>query len=229
MNNLFMERPLRSAAAEGCLRGHVSQRIPEHGGGHPSNVTENGASRVRGPLLAGQAMRADAGYSQNAAVACARIPNQMPNIDCGEFDLDEARGFETRRDQGFVAAPPRTAAADAALDAVPAISRGPVVREEGSGAAPMASGSRGPYSVAQEAYRAELDYDKQRSRKRKLSGILRVLLLVALVPVLLVAIFIASYALTCIINGATPEELVRLMGNLLARVEGFAHDVMQRI
>lgn len=256
MNNLFMERPLRSAAAEGFLGDHVLQRIPEHDGGHPSNAMDNGASQTRGPALVGQVAYAGAANVQNAAAFRAQMPNHMPKTGCDELDLDEARGFEARQTQGFASMPPRTAAAGAALEAVPAIPQGPAVAE-GSGRAPLGAGvaaragsrpasnsaagaadaqtahpapnSPGPYSVAQEAYRAELDHDKKRSRKRKLHGILRVLLMVVLVPVLLVAIFLASYALTCIINGATPEELVRLMGNLFARVEGFAHDVMQRI
>lgn len=77
------------------------------------------------------------------------------------------------------------------------------------------------YSVQQEAYRSALDYDKARSRQKKAMSILRMLALIVLVPVLLVALFVASYALTCILNGATPAEVMELLGLLVERVRGF--------
>ena len=52
-------------------------------------------------------------------------------------------------------------------------------------------------------------------------SILRMLALIVLVPVLLVALFVASYALTCILNGATPAEVMELLGLLVERVRGF--------
>ena len=82
-----------------------------------------------------------------------------------------------------------------------------------------------PYSIAQEAYRQELDYDRKRVRGRRRKTVLRVLLTIALVPILLFAAFIASYALTCVLNGATPEELVQLMAKLFGRIGTFLSTV----
>ncbi len=78
-----------------------------------------------------------------------------------------------------------------------------------------------PYSIAQEAYQQELDYDKKRVRGRRRKALLRVLLTIVLVPVLLFAAFIASYALTCVLNGATPEELVELMSKLFDQIRTY--------
>ena len=82
-----------------------------------------------------------------------------------------------------------------------------------------------PYSIAQEAYRQELDYDRKRVRGRRRKTVLRVLLTIVLVPILLFAAFIASYALTCVLNGATPEELLQLMAKLFGRIGTFLSTV----
>ena len=47
-------------------------------------------------------------------------------------------------------------------------------------------------------------------------------LFVLLLPVALVAVFIAAYALACIANGASPQELLELLGALFERMGGFA-------
>lgn len=83
-----------------------------------------------------------------------------------------------------------------------------------------------PYSVAEEAYRKEKAYDRKRARRRKAAGVLRVMATVVVLPVAVVAVFLVSYGLTCILNGASPDELAQLFGELFARVEGFAQDVM---
>lgn len=79
-----------------------------------------------------------------------------------------------------------------------------------------------PYSVAQESYQRELAFDRQRARKRKAASILKMALFVLLLPVALVAVFIAAYALACIANGASPQELLELLGALFERMGGFA-------
>lgn len=79
-----------------------------------------------------------------------------------------------------------------------------------------------PYSVAQESYRRELAFDRQRARKRKAVSVLKMVLFVLLLPVALVTVFIAAYALACIANGASPQELLELLGALLERMGGFA-------
>ncbi len=47
------------------------------------------------------------------------------------------------------------------------------------------------------------------------------LLTIVLVPILLFAAFVASYALTCVLNGATPEELLQLMAKLFGQIGTF--------
>ena len=76
-----------------------------------------------------------------------------------------------------------------------------------------------PYSVAQDSY--QLAFDKQRARRRKVTGMLKMALFVLLLPVVLVVVFIAAYALACIANGASPQELLGLLGALLERMGGF--------
>lgn len=81
------------------------------------------------------------------------------------------------------------------------------------------------YSVTDEAYRAELDFDRKRARRRRRGHVLRLLAAIVLVPVTITLVFFASYALTCILNGASPEELAGMMGDLLRRIEGLFHDL----
>lgn len=78
-----------------------------------------------------------------------------------------------------------------------------------------------PYSIAQETYTEQLAFDRRRMRRRRGAAAARVLLVVILVPVLLFAAFVGSYALTCILNGASPQELVVLMGELFGKMRAF--------
>lgn len=74
-----------------------------------------------------------------------------------------------------------------------------------------------PYSQAQDSYRKELAFDKRRRARRKRAAVLRVVAYLVLLPVFLAAVFLAAYAVTCILNGATPDELADLMAALLTR------------
>lgn len=74
------------------------------------------------------------------------------------------------------------------------------------------------YSVQQDEYRRELDYDRRRSRHRTFRARLKTLAMIVLVPLGLIAIFLVSYSLTCILNGATPSEVVQHLSNLYARL-----------
>ena len=65
------------------------------------------------------------------------------------------------------------------------------------------------YSVQQDSYAQELAFDKRRTRHRRVGQRLRTLAMIALIPLGLAAIFLASYALTCILNGASPSEVLR--------------------
>ncbi len=79
-----------------------------------------------------------------------------------------------------------------------------------------------PYSIAQEAYAEQLAFDRQRTRRRRGAAAVRTLLVVVLVPIFLFAAFLGSYALTCILNGASPQELALLMGELFAKMQTYA-------
>lgn len=86
-----------------------------------------------------------------------------------------------------------------------------------------------PYSIAQESYAAELDYNRKRHRARRRRAILRVLLVIILVPVVLFAAFVAAYALTCVLNGATPEEFLQLMSSLFDRMGTLASAIASQL
>lgn len=82
------------------------------------------------------------------------------------------------------------------------------------------------YSLQQESYRKELAFDRKRARRRKSGAVLRALGYCVGVPIALVIVFVVSYVLTCIVNGATPEEVVELAGSLFERVRGFVWQLM---
>lgn len=80
----------------------------------------------------------------------------------------------------------------------------------------------GSYSLEQESYQTELAFDRARTRRRKLAAVVRTIAAIVLVPAVLAVVFVASYTLTCILNGATPQEVVELLGDL-------AHNVIELI
>ena len=70
------------------------------------------------------------------------------------------------------------------------------------------------YSVQQDSYAQELAFDKRRARHRRMSQCLRTLVMIVLIPLGLAAIFLVSYALTCILNGASPNEVLQHLSAL---------------
>ena len=74
------------------------------------------------------------------------------------------------------------------------------------------------YSVQQDSYAQELAFDKRRTRHRRAGQRLRTLAMIVLVPLGLAAIFLASYALTCILNGASPNEVLQHLAALGQRL-----------
>ena len=74
------------------------------------------------------------------------------------------------------------------------------------------------YSVQQDSYAQELAFDKRRAHRRRWSQRLRTLAMIVLIPLGLVAIFLASYALTCILNGASPSEVLQHLSALGQRL-----------
>lgn len=76
------------------------------------------------------------------------------------------------------------------------------------------------YSVAQESYQEELEYERARRKRRRSHHIVRAVLLALLIPVFFAALFLAAYVAACIVNGASPGELVQLLGALGTRLAG---------
>lgn len=75
------------------------------------------------------------------------------------------------------------------------------------------------------AYEAERAYDAARTRHARRMGALRVVLTVVLVPCALFAVFVTAYALTCVMNGASPRELGELLRNGYAHMGSFLADL----
>lgn len=90
--------------------------------------------------------------------------------------------------------------------------QGAAVQPPAQNAAPAVSSAGevdpGAYSVQQDSYAQELAFDKRRARRRRWAQRLRTLAMIVLIPLGLAAIFLASYALTCILNGASPSEVL---------------------
>lgn len=76
----------------------------------------------------------------------------------------------------------------------------------------------GAYSVQQDSYAQELAFDKRRARRRRWVQRLRTLAMIVLIPLGLAAIFLASYALTCILNGASPSKVLEHLAALGQRL-----------
>lgn len=91
--------------------------------------------------------------------------------------------------------------------------QGAAVQPPAQNAAPAVSSAGevdpGAYSVQQDSYAQELAFDKRRARRRRWVQRLRALAMIVLIPLGLAAIFLASYALTCILNGASPSEVLQ--------------------
>ena len=87
-------------------------------------------------------------------------------------------------------------------------------------AAPEPASAPAPetYSVQQDSYAQELAFDKRRAHRRRWSQRLRTLAMIVLIPLGLAAIFWASYALTCILNGASPSEVLQHLSALGQRL-----------
>ena len=100
--------------------------------------------------------------------------------------------------------------------------QGVAVQPRAQNAAPPVSPAGGSapedYSVQQDSYAQERAFDKRRSRRRRWGQRLRTLAMIVLIPLGLAAIFLASYALTCILNGASPSEVLEHLAALGQRL-----------
>ena len=74
------------------------------------------------------------------------------------------------------------------------------------------------YPVLQDSYAQELAFDKRRARRRRVGQRLHTLAMIVLIPLGLAAIFLVSYALTCILNGASPSEVLQHLSALGQRL-----------
>ena len=98
--------------------------------------------------------------------------------------------------------------------------QGVVTQPVAQNAAPEVASAPAPetYSVQQDSYAQELAFDKRRARRRHLGQRLRTLAMIVLIPLGLAAIFLVSYALTCILNGASPNEVLQHLAALGQRL-----------
>lgn len=96
--------------------------------------------------------------------------------------------------------------------------QGAAVRSPAQNAAPAGEAAPEAYSVQQDSYAQELAFDKRRARRRRWAQRLRTLAMIVLIPFGLAAIFLASYALTCILNGASPSEVLEHLAALGQRL-----------
>ena len=77
-----------------------------------------------------------------------------------------------------------------------------------------------------DAYAAERAYAAAQRRSSRWKAVARVVAVVLLTPVALFAVFLVAYALTCILNGASPEELGPLMREALSHVLSFLAQIL---
>lgn len=96
--------------------------------------------------------------------------------------------------------------------------QGAAVQPPAQTAAPAGEAAPEAYSVQQDSYAQELAFDKRRARRRRWAQRLRTLAMIVLIPLGLAAIFLASYALTCILNGASPSEVLEHLAALGQRL-----------
>lgn len=84
-----------------------------------------------------------------------------------------------------------------------------------------------PCSIAGEAYQEERAYAARRHRHKLVLGMLRTVGVIVAVPVIVTLVFVASYALTCVLEGATPEELVQALSDLWEQALRIVREVAQ--
>ena len=96
--------------------------------------------------------------------------------------------------------------------------QGAAAQPPAQNATPAVESAPEAYSVQQDSYAQELAFDKRRARRRRVGQRLRTLAMIVLIPLGLAAIFLVSYALTCILNGASPGEVLQHLSALGQRL-----------
>lgn len=154
----------------------------------------------------------------------------VPAMPCGAPDARVGAAAQGGRD---AAAPGgRDAAAQggcvaagvAGENAVPQCAPGAACTSESTSAQGLESS---PCSIAGEAYREERAYAARRHRRKLVLGMLRTVGVIVAVPVIVTLVFVASYALTCVLEGATPEELVQALSDLWEQALRIVRQVAQ--
>ncbi|MBY4797680.1 hypothetical protein K6V98_04830 [Collinsella sp. AGMB00827] len=77
-----------------------------------------------------------------------------------------------------------------------------------------------------EEYRQEMAYARKRAMHTRLALIARWVIMALLLPILLAVVFLASYAVTIIASGATPDDVMMRMTQLISRLEGFVRTAL---
>lgn len=209
--DLFIETPQQAARrSERWERFETYRSVDSGSGGGPVRVPEAHGEGEVPPRSAARSRRAAASSGAGGA-PCVRSG--------AAADGDAPRGCS--------GSAPMMGGPYASPDGAPAMSDGERVAHPAAMASEQGPGSRAldldepePYSIAGEAYRRELAYDRGRVRRRKAIQAVRVLAYIVLAPVAVVAVFIAAYALTYVLNGATPDELLAALRSLALRAEG---------
>lgn len=167
---------------------------------------QRAAERMENRRRQQERLRRDGAASGGVATGNA-VPASFSTaaVAAPDLDLDEVPGYERADRQG---------SASQASAAPEGCSRQDGLRSR------QKSEGREPQSVAADAYRDEKAYDRKRARRHKRAHALRVVAFVLFMPMAIAAVFLISYVLTCVLNGATPEEVVASLSNLVQRVEG---------
>ena len=217
--NLFIETPARAAerrarerrpasefrAGAGSAAGAMALNAPAYGQPGSDNSIYDAARFAPMPAQAPPA-RAD-------AFATRQMPSQTGPMP---------RWMIEARAQGAAASPPSTGPYEDARFGGAAARRGAAGPYGGQGGGdPL--GER--YYPGPAAYQEELAYNRSRAQRRRRAGVLRVLLLIIAVPLMLVIAFVVSYILTCILNGASPDDIAGLLADLADRVRTWVADL----
>lgn len=217
--NLFIETPEREAerrarerrpasesrAGAGSAAGAMALNAPAYGQPGSDNSIYDAARFAPMPAQAPPA-RAD-------AFATRQMPSQTGPMP---------RWMIEARAQGAAASPPSTGPYEDARYGGAAARRGAAGPYGGQGGGdPL--GER--YYPGPAAYQEEMAYNRSRAQRRRRAGVLRVLLLIIAVPLMLVIAFVVSYILTCILNGASPDDIAGLLADLADRVRTWVADL----
>lgn len=218
--NLFIETPEREAerrarerrpaselrAGAGSADGAMALNAPAYGQLGSDNSIYDAARFAPMPAQAPPA-RAD-------AFATRQMPSQTGPMP---------RWMIEARAQGVAASPPSTGPYEDARYGGAAARRGAAAGPYGGQGGGDPLGER--YYPGPAAYQEEMAYNRSRAQRRRRAGVLRVLLLVIAVPLMLVIAFVVSYILTCILNGASPDDIAGLLADLADRVRTWVADL----